>query len=179
MPVNDFLCSCGFYEDTVIYKVGVHPPCPDCGQTLKPDPKAPRSIGIRGSGYGSFTPINMGVLGMCDTKEKYDRACAVIHQRYPNSRIDITTESEGQKAARLDEHKHAQAADRRSRGMDPNAIAQVNAERKAAARHGDLTDKVHTLSAAQLISPTNNPTSVTAPKLAGKATVLSGAAGGA
>ncbi len=172
MPVADFMCDCGYEEDTLIFKVGQYPPCPECGETLKRDYRYGVNIGIRGGGYGSFTPIDMGVLGMCDTKEKYDRACAVIRQRYPGAEINVTRESDTQKLTRIEEHKHKVEVARRAKGIDNQALANVRSEIDRATRMGTRGDEMTKKSANELISPSNNSTAPRPAALAGKSRVL-------
>jgi hypothetical protein len=172
MPVADFMCDCGYEEDTVIFKVDQYPPCPQCGETLRRDHRYGINIGIKGTGYGSFTPIDMGVLGMCDTKEKYDRACSVIQERYPGAEINVTRESDTQKLTRLEEHKHKVEVGRRQKGIDKQALKKVHAEISKAQSMGAKGDELLTKGTNELISPSNNSTLQRPAKLAGKSRAL-------
>mgnify|MGYP003110071201 CR=1 FL=1 len=175
MPVADFKCECGYEEDTVIYKLGKYPPCPECGKTLVRDHRYGINLRVKGDGYGSFVPVDMGVLGYCDTKEKYDRACATIRERYPGAEISVTEESNTQRQTRIDEHKHKVAEGRRKKGIDYQALNSARAEQKRAERMGASNDEVLKKSANELISPSSNKTisrRPQRPKLAGKSRVL-------
>lgn len=172
MPVADFMCDCGYEEDTVIFKVDQYPPCPQCGETLRRDHRYGINIGIKGDGYGSFAPVDMGVLGMCDTKEKYDRACAVIRERYPGAEINVTRESDTQKLTRLEEHKHKVAVARREKGVDKQALKQARLESNKARRMGARNDEMVKKSPNELVSPSSNTTAPRPARLAGKSRVL-------
>lgn len=176
MPVADFMCGCGYAEDTVIYKVGKYPPCPECGDTLVRDHRYGFNLRVKGDGYGSFVPIDMGVLGYCDTKEKYDAACATIRERYPGAEINVEHESDTQKRTRIDEHKHKVAEGRRKKGVDNQAIAAARNEANRARRMGALNDEVVKKSPNELVSPSSNTTAQRPqrPALAGKSRVLAG-----
>ena len=176
MPVADFMCDCGYEEDTMIYKVGKHPDCPKCGAVMVRDYKYGINLRIKGDGYGSFVPVDMGVLGYCDTKEKYDRACATIRQRYPGAEISGTEESKTERQTRLDEHKHRVAEDRRQKGVDNQALRAARQETERALSMGAVNDEVVKKGANELVSPSSNTTirrqSRSRPKLAGKSRVL-------
>jgi hypothetical protein len=177
MPVADFMCDCGYEEDTIVYKVGKYPDCPECGAVLVRDYKYGINLRIKGDGYGSFVPIDMGVLGYCDTKDKYDAACATIRQRYPGAEINVERETQAQKTERLDEHRHKVAQERRRKNVDDQAIKAARQESRRALRMGASNDEVVKKSANELVSPGSNTTihrSPTRPKLAGKSRVLAG-----
>lgn len=176
MPVADFMCGCGYAEDTVIYKVDKYPPCPECGDTLVRDHRYGFNLRVKGDGYGSFVPIDMGVLGYCDTKEKYDAACATIKQRYPNSEISVDYESDTQKRTRIDEHRHKVDEARRKKGIDYQALNAAQREAQKAASMGAHRDEVIHKSPNELISPSSNKTIQRPPRpaLAGKSRVLAG-----
>lgn len=179
MPVADFACpSCGYYEDTLIYKVGTTPDCPECASALERDYSAPLNLHIKGAGYGSFTPIDLGPdYGYCDTKEKYDHAMTQIRKKHPGA--EVTWESPEKKRVRLDEMRHQAEMQRRAKGVDTKAINEVKAEQRKALRMGG--DAIVHQSPNHLLSPTNNPESAQAshlqpsarPVLADKAKVLS------
>ena len=172
MPVADFMCDCGYEEDTVVFKVDQYPPCPQCGETLRRDYRYGINIGIKGTGYGSFAPIDMGVLGVCDTKEKYDRACSVIRERYPGAEINVTRESDTQKLTRLEEHKHKVAVARREKGVDNQALNQARIEAGKARRMGARNDEMVKKSPNELVSPSSNTTAPRPTRLAEKSRVL-------
>lgn len=160
MPVADFGCpSCGYYEDTLIYKVGTVPECPDCGASLKRDYSTPINLHIKGHGPGSFVPIDMGDFGVCDTKEKYDHVMKQIRKKHPNA--DIIRETDAQKRVRIEENKHKAAMARKAKGVDTKAINEVKAEQRKALRMGG--DSIVNQSPNHLLSPTNNPESAKAP----------------
>ena len=174
MPVADFKCDCGYEEDTMIHKVGKYPDCPQCGAVMVRDYKYGINLRVKGDGYGSFVPIDMGVLGYCDTKEKYDAACATIRQRYPGSEINVTEETNSQRQTRIDEHKHKVAEARRKKGIDYQALNAARMETDKAKRMGAHRDEVIQKSANELISPSSNTTArrPQRPALAGKSRVL-------
>ena len=120
--------------------------------------------------------VDMGMLGYCDTKEKYDRACATIRQRYPGAEIDVTEETNSQRQTRIDEHKHKVAEGRRKKGVDYQALNAARAEQNRAKRMGASNDEILKKSPNELISPSSNTTIHKAqrPKLAGKSRVLAG-----
>ena len=90
--------------------------------------------GVSGDGIGSFTPIDMGVLGYCDTREKFERAEAQIKDRFPGHRVEIESETQTQKDTRLDERMQRQWVDRKSRNIDTTLTAEVTEERTARSR---------------------------------------------
>ena len=175
MPVADFKCECGYEEDTVIYKLGKYPPCPECGKTLVRDHRYGINLRVKGDGYGSFVPVDMGVLGYCDTKDKYDRACATIRERYPGAEISVTEESNTERRTRIDEHRHKVDENRRSKGLDYQALNAAKAEQQRARKLGATNDEVVRKSTGELVSPSSNIT-IQRPnqraKLAGKSRVL-------
>ena len=180
MPVADFMCDCGYEEDTMIYKVGQFPRCPQCDAVMVRDYKYGINLRIKGDGYGSFVPVDMGVLGYCDTKEKYDAACATIRQRYPGAEINVTEETNSQRQTRIDEHKHKVAEGRRKKGVDYQALNAAREEAARATRMGAVNDEVVKKSPNELVSPSSNTTIHRSPsrpsqaKLAGKSRVLAG-----
>ena len=69
MPTHDLRCSaCGWKAVDVFVRVESLPVCSDCGEPSQIDWSHGRAPSVRGHGYGSFTPIDMGVLGKAETK---------------------------------------------------------------------------------------------------------------
>lgn len=170
MPVADFGCpSCGYYEDTLIYKVGAKPACPECATALKRDYSRPLNLHIKGDGYGSFTPIDLGPdFGLCDTKDKFDAAWSKIQAKHPGA--VLTRETDAQKRVRLDEARHRSALAKKAKGVDDKAINEVKAEQRKALRMGG--DAIVHQSPNHLLSPTNNPESANPRHLEGGRTKL-------
>ena len=104
------------------------PSCPRCesNQTAR----IPSAFAIRGHGLGSFTPVNMGVLGYCDTKEKYDRAVSVIKERFPNHSINIEGENRAARGADLDEIRHRSWLKKKVRSLDDKMVKEIDGNRK-------------------------------------------------
>ena len=99
------------------------PACPSCGGAeLRKHFSAPA---IHGHGIGSFAAVDMGVLGVCDTKEKYDRACAVIKERFPGHSVVPDVETPGEKSARIDDIRHRSWLAKNSNGMDNQIFKEI------------------------------------------------------
>jgi hypothetical protein len=86
---------------------------------------------VRGHGYGSFTPIDMGTLGKAETKEDYDRAVAKIQQRFPGHRVELTSETSNKKQERLDGLRHRSHTERKKVGVDDVVRREMNEEASA------------------------------------------------
>jgi hypothetical protein len=111
--------SCNRKEDHVFYQRSKGPPaCEVCGGSRSIDWSHGKFPGVSGDGIGSFTPIDMGVLGYCETREDYNRAVDVIKERFPGHRVEVESETQTQKDTRLDERMHNQWVDRKSRNID-------------------------------------------------------------
>lgn len=124
MPLNDLRCdACKVVESDVRY-TGNPPNCPSCGSNRLVDWSHGQAPSVYGQGYGSFTPIDMGVLGKAETKEDFDRNMAVIKQRHPTSRIEFIPETQKQKTARIDEMRHKSFERKAKSGMDAKVLEQ-------------------------------------------------------
>tara|TARA_R100001086_G_scaffold120292_1_gene61883 strand:+ start:42 stop:560 length:519 start_codon:yes stop_codon:yes gene_type:complete len=118
--------SCGEKDSHVFYrKSNGPPPCPSCGGARSIDWTHGKFPGVSGDGIGSFTPVDMGVLGYCETREDYNRAVGVIKERFPGHRVEIESETQTQKDTRLDERMHKQWVDRKSRNIDSTLMKEV------------------------------------------------------
>lgn len=124
MPLNDLRCdACKVVQSDVRY-TGTPPNCPSCGSTRVVDWSHGQAPAVSGHGYGSFTPIDMGVLGKAETKEQFDRNMAVIKQRHPTSRVEFIPETRKQKTARIDEMRHKSFQRKMKAGLDAKTLEQ-------------------------------------------------------
>ena len=70
--------SCEERDPHVFYKrADGPPPCPDCGGDRVVDWSHGKFPGVQGDGYGSFKTIDMGHLGVCETREQSKNATQV------------------------------------------------------------------------------------------------------
>ena len=124
--------SCNHKEAHVFYQRSKGPPaCEVCGGSRSIDWSHGKFPGVSGDGFGSFTPIDMGVLGYCETREDYNRAVDVIKERFPGHRGEVDSETQTQKDTRLDERMHNQWVDRKSRNVDTHVVEGVKEKKKA------------------------------------------------
>jgi hypothetical protein len=105
------------------------PSCDECGVPTKVDWGHGIAPSVRGHGYGSFTAVDMGVLGKAETKEDYDRAVATIQQRFPGQRVELTSETKAQKQARLDGVRQRAYESRKKAGVDDRIRAEMKEEK--------------------------------------------------
>jgi len=129
MPIHDircFDCDTIFSDEFVV--VGHLPKCALCGGATKIDWSHGHGPAVRGHGYGSFTPIDMGVLGKAETKEDYDRAVSVIQQRFPGHRIELESESKSKKQERIDAIRQRSYEVKKQRGLTENELRQRSNE---------------------------------------------------
>lgn len=133
MPLHDLRCpACEVTEKNVYFRASTgFPVCPDCGNARNVDWSHGAAPAVKGEGYGSFTPIDMGVLGKAETKEDYDRAVATIQKRFPGHRVELTSESKSQKAERLDSFRHRAHETRKRDGVDDTIRREIHAEQTA------------------------------------------------
>ncbi len=132
MPIHDIRCSsCEIIQTDVFVRVGALPSCDECGAPTVIDWGHGSAPSVRGHGYGSFTPIDMGVLGKAETKEDYDRAVATIKQRFPNHRIELESETSAQKSARVEDLRHKSFENKRRNNVDEKLLSEQNEEGKA------------------------------------------------
>jgi len=139
MPTQDLRCPvCEITTENVYYRMSEgFPACPDCGAQRRVDWSHGLAPAVHGHGYGSFTPIDMGVLGKAETKEDYDRMKSVIQQRFPGHRVELESETKSQKKARLDAVRHARFERHNKLGITGKAGEEGRAEataKKAEAR---------------------------------------------
>ena len=139
MPTQDLRCPvCEVTTENVYYRMSEgFPACPDCGAQRRVDWSHGLAPAVHGHGYGSFTPIDMGVLGKAETKEDYDRMKSVIQQRFPGHRVELESETKSQKQARLDAVRHARFERHSKLGITGKAGEEGRAEataKKAEAR---------------------------------------------
>jgi hypothetical protein len=129
MPIHDIRClECEYIEPDVFVVVGQLPSCSICGYPTKIDWSHGKGPAVRGQGYGSFTPIDMGVLGKAETKEDYDRAVSVIQQRFPGHRIELESESKSKKQERIDAIRQRSYEVKKQRGLTENELRQRSNE---------------------------------------------------
>lgn len=132
MPIHDIRCfDCDtIFEDEFVV-VGHLPKCAHCGGATKIDWSHGRGPAVRGHGYGSFTPIDMGVLGKAETKEDYDRAVSVIQQRFPGHRVELEGESKAKKQERVDAVRQRSFETKKRAGLTETELRQRTSEAKA------------------------------------------------
>ena len=133
MAILDLRCPmCRVTENNVFIGADrVKPPCDICGHERFADWSSGQAPSVRGHGYGSFTPIDMGVLGKAETKEDFDRMKGVIEQRFPGHRIELQGETKEKKRERVDELKHRNYETRRNSGVDDRMITEAREEQAA------------------------------------------------
>ena len=125
MAIFDFTCHSCDTTFEFLTRGDRQPACPACGGAeLRKHFSAPA---IHGHGYGSFAAVDMGVLGVCDTKEKYDRACQTIKERFPGHSVVPEVETPGEKSARLDAVRHRSWLAKNSNGMNDKIFKEIKA----------------------------------------------------
>ena len=129
--INNVECTgCDYFEHEAMYKRADGPDdCPKCGSKRKMSFRG-FSFAIHGQGYGSFAPVDFGVLGTAETKEDYDRCVAAIEKKFPGKRVEISHESDSQKSTRLDELRHRSFMQRKSHGIDDNMRKGIKEHQK-------------------------------------------------
>jgi hypothetical protein len=133
MPLHDLRCpACEVTEKDVYFRASAgFPACPDCGNARNVDWSHGAAPAVKGEGYGSFTAIDMGVLGKAETKEDYDRMKSVIEKRFPGHRIELSSESKSQKSERLDAFRQRAHDGRKRDGIDDTIRREIHAEQTA------------------------------------------------
>jgi len=148
--LNDLFCAtCNAIEVDCMYARGEgHPACEDCGgprivriQSIK--------FSIRGSGHGSFTPVDMGVLGKCETREDYDRAVSRIEKRFPGHSVNIVPETTGQKQTRLDAIRHRSWEQKRKNSLNDRMLGEITEYQEAKVNEAKSKGKKAKLSSAK------------------------------
>ena len=130
--------ECELIEDHVFYRRSDGPPaCPECGEKRVVDWSHRKFPGVKGEGYGGFTPVDMGVLGYCDTKEKFDRAKAIVEARFPGQTMNIEHDSRTDKQTRADEKRHRTWLQRKKNGVDTQLMAETKEANKAIQREAE------------------------------------------
>ena len=133
MPMQDLRCpACEVTTENVYYRMSEgFPACPDCGAARRVDWSHGLAPAIHGHGLGSFTPVDMGVLGKAETKEDFDRMKGVIEKRFPGHRIELESESKSQKQARVDALRHKSFERKKATGNDEQVLREAASEQKA------------------------------------------------
>lgn len=129
MRIHDYRCSdCDIIFEEIT-QGDEWPSCSRCESTQTV--RIPSAFAIKGHGLGSFTPVDMGELGYCDTKEKYDRAVSVIKERFPNHSVSIEGENRAARGAALDDIKHRSWLKKKARSLDSKLVKEIDSSRKA------------------------------------------------
>jgi hypothetical protein len=111
--------SCEEKDAHVFYrKSDGPPPCPSCGGSRSVDWSHGKFPGVQGDGIGSFTPVDMGVLGYCETREDFQRAEAKIKERFPGHSIRIESDNAAKRQTLADEHRHRSWAQDKRGNLD-------------------------------------------------------------
>ena len=128
---NNIECTgCDFFEYEVFYRTSEGPPdCPECGSKRKMSFKG-FTCAIKGQGYGSFVPVDFGVLGKAETREDYDRCVATIQKRFPGKQVQIDYESESKKSDRLDTIRQGSWQRKKDRGVDTKMLKEISEAKK-------------------------------------------------
>lgn len=129
--MNDLICNdCGHEEYEGMYKRKDGPDdCPECNKPMSVDLRGQR-FAIHGQGYGSFTPVDFGVLGKAETKEDYDRCVKTIETRFPGKKVHIEGESGGKKQERLDALRHRSWKQKKESGLDATIVKEIRTHSK-------------------------------------------------
>ena len=168
MAIFDLTCPQGHITRDVYVKTGTSakPPCPTCGEPTGAywGETGRLALEVVGDGIGSFTPVDMGVLGMCNTREEYNRAVAIIQERFPGHTVQLDGDTRGKKKKRHEESKHRAWSNQKAHGLDSKMLAEMKkdaqliqsvAEREALRRNEDPSKaksahELHTKSPQQL-----------------------------
>jgi putative FmdB family regulatory protein len=125
MAIFDFTCRSCDTTFEFMTRGDRQPICPSCGGAeLRKHFSAPA---IHGHGHGSFAAVDMGVLGVCDTKEKYDRACQTIKERFPGHSVVPQVETAREKQARLEDVRHSAWQKENRGGLDSKLHKEIKA----------------------------------------------------
>ena len=149
---NGLKCtSCFYIDDDVLYddNEGI-PECPHCGGDRQVDWSHGRAPYGKGGGYGNFVPVDMGVLGKCETKEQYDRACATIKERFPGHSILVEGDSSSDRQLRADEARHRSWLRKRQNGVDDQVFNEISAAKKRLKAEGQTKHDIVTKNPLQL-----------------------------
>ena len=131
---NDLRCaSCDYTEIDAIYERNDGPPvCPDCGEARTVDWSTGRAPAISGHGPGSFAPRDMGVFGVCETKEDYTRVENMIKKRFPGHSVRVEGDSASDKRNRANDARHKLWLKNKKAGLDPKQVVQLKKEKRKA-----------------------------------------------
>ena len=145
--------ECALVDNHVFYRKSEGPPaCPDCDSPRKIYWGHGRFPGVSGDGLGTFVPVDMGVLGKCETREEYNRAVGVIKKRFPGHSVVVEGDSPAKREALADEHRQRSHDRLRGHGLTKKMHEEVKEMRKAeksaakreALRHNKNPTKVKT-----------------------------------
>lgn len=127
---NDLRCAdCDYTEIDTIYERHDGPPtCPDCGAGRTVDWSTGRAPAVSGHGPGSFARRDMGVYGMCETKEDYTRVENMIKARFPGHSINVEGDSARDRQQRADEARHKGWLNRKAQGIDAKQQKELQSE---------------------------------------------------
>lgn len=145
--MNDLVChDCGHREYEAMYKRADGPDdCPECEISMSVSLSGMR-FAIHGQGYGSFTPVDFGVLGKAETKEDYDRCVKTIEDRFPGKRVHIEGESGKKKQERLDVIRHRSWKKKKDNSLNEKMVKEIRTHNKRLKAEG----RKETKSASQL-----------------------------
>ena len=140
--INNVECTgCEFFEFEAMYKRADGPDdCPECGSERKMSFKG-FTFAIHGQGYGSFTPVDFGVMGKAETREDYDRCVKKIESRFPGHKVNIQGESNSQKQERLDGIRHRSYMEKKKNGYDDKMAKEFSAEEKILKKEAKVAKK--------------------------------------
>jgi predicted nucleic acid-binding Zn ribbon protein len=145
---NNIECTgCDFFEYEVFYRTSEGPPdCPECGSKRKMSFKG-FTCAIKGQGYGSFVPVDFGVLGKAETKEDYDRCVATIEKRFPGKKVQLEYESDSKRSDRIDTIRQGSWQRKKDRGVDNQMLNEISDEQKRYKAEGRTKKKAEPVAA--------------------------------
>ena len=142
--------SCALTEPHVFYRRSLGPPpCPECGSEREISWAHGQFPGTKGDGYGSFTPMDMGIFGRVETREAYNRVMGVIKQRHPNAQIQVEPDSAAEQQQRADEARQ-RAHDRQSQNsLNKKMMKEIATEHKSVVAEASRNAVRHNLDPKQ------------------------------
>ena len=148
---NGLECTeCGTIDPDVFYHREEGPPPCECGGMRIVSWAHGRFPGVQGDGYGTFVPVDMGILGKCETREQYDRAVSTIKERFPNHRVELETETQAEKSSRVDEIRHRSWQSKQSLNLNDKMAKEIS-DTKQRLRAEEPSHTITKKSAAQLV----------------------------
>ena len=152
LVLNGLKCTSCFYIDNDVFYNNSNgiPECPHCGGARKVDWSHGEAPTAKGDGYGSFVRVDMGVLGKCETREQYDRACDVIKERFPGHSIQVEADSASDRQLRADEAHHRSWNRKRQNGVDDQVFNEISAAKKRLTAEGKTNHDIVKKSPLQL-----------------------------